>query len=138
MLRLIIFIRPYARYFLVAWVLTIIIISSVASLPTLRIHTQKSDIRLDYLIHFCEYGLLAGLAFLTFTGSEFRLSSKKIILITLTLILFAVLDEWHQILIPGRAFNLKDIYSNIAGIFGALVFCLAVFRAISDQKLRSD
>lgn len=134
MLRLIIFLRPYARYFLIAWLLTIIIVSSIPSIPTLKIQTAKSEIRLDYLIHFCEYGILAGMAFLTFVNSEFKISNKKIVLITILLLLFAVLDEYHQKFIPGRAFNMKDIYSNMVGILGALVFCVVVFRIISRKK----
>lgn len=134
MLRLLIFLRPFARYLFVFWMLTIIIVSSVPSIPTLKIHTAKSEIRLDYLIHFCEYGLLAGIAYLTFVKSEFRLSYQKFFMITSALILFAILDEYHQKFIPGRAFNLKDIYSNISGILAALIFCIVVFRLIANQK----
>jgi VanZ family protein len=118
--------------------LTIISVSSIPSIPTLKINTAKSEIRLDYLIHFCEYGLLAGMAFLTFASSEFRLSKKKFFLITSCLILFAILDEYHQKFIPGRAFNPKDIYSNIAGILAAMVFCMIVFRVIASQKSGQD
>jgi len=138
MLRLIVLLRPFARYFLIVWFLTIIIVSSIPSLPTLKIHTPKSEIRLDYLIHFCEYGILAGMAFLTFVNSEFRMSNKKFVIITILLLLFAILDEYHQILIPGRAFNMKDIYSNITGIMGALVFCVVVFRIIAKEKSGRD
>ncbi|MBK7626902.1 MAG: VanZ family protein [Bacteroidales bacterium] len=134
MFRLIQFLRPYARYFLITWLLIIITVSSIPSIPTLKIHTAKSEIRLDYLIHFCEYGLLAGMAFLAFVSSEFKMTNKRFFLITSCLILFAVLDEYHQKLIPGRAFNLKDIYSNIAGILAALVFCVVVFRMISRRN----
>ncbi|MBK7131900.1 MAG: VanZ family protein [Bacteroidales bacterium] len=134
MFRLIQFLRPYARYFLITWLLIIITVSSIPSIPTLKIHTAKSEIRLDYLIHFCEYGLLAGMAFLAFVSSEFKMTNKRFFLITSCLILFAVLDEYHQKLIPGRAFNLKDIYSNIAGILAALVFCVVVFRGNCLQE----
>ena len=134
MLRLIIFLRPFARYLLISWFLTIIIVSSIPSLPTLKIHTSRSEIRLDYLIHFCEYAILAGMAFLTFAGKEFRLDYRKFMIITTLLIFFAILDEYHQKLIPGRAFNLKDIYSNIAGVVAALVFCIIIFRKIAEKK----
>jgi VanZ family protein len=78
------------------------------------------------------------MAYLTFVKSEFRMSYKKFILITSGLILFAIIDEYHQKFIPGRAFNLKDIYSNIGGILGALVFCMIVFRVIVNQKSGQD
>ena len=133
MIRFIIRCKPFAKYFLAAWIITIISVSSVPSIPTLKIHTAKAEIRLDYLIHFCEYGVLAFMAFLSFAGNEFKISYRKSILITLFLIAFAILDEFHQKLIPGRAFNVKDILSNILGILAVLIFCAMVFRKISDR-----
>jgi VanZ family protein len=131
MIRLIIWCKPLAKYLLIGWLLTIIIVSSIPSIPTLKIHTAKSEIRLDYMMHFCEYGLLAFMAFLYFVGSNFRLNYKKFILVTISIILFAVIDEFHQKLIPGRSFNVKDILSNIAGILAAVIFSILVFRKIT-------
>jgi VanZ family protein len=131
MIRLIIWCKPFAKYLLISWLLTIIIVSSIPSIPTLKIHTAKSEIRLDYLMHLCEYGLLTFLAFLYFVSSEFRFNYKKFILITISIILFAIIDEFHQKLIPGRTFNVKDIYSNITGIVAAVIFCVLIFRKIS-------
>lgn len=134
MLKLIIWCKPFAKYLLAAWIMAIIIVSSIPHLPTLKIHTARADIRLDYLIHFCEYGIMALMAFLSFSGREFKMNYKKWILLTLGLILFAVLDEFHQKLIPGRSFNLKDILSNISGILAVLVFCIVVFRMIIRRE----
>jgi VanZ family protein len=130
MIRLIIWCKPFARYFLAVWIITIIAVSSVPSIPTLKIHTAKVDIRLDYMMHFCEYGFLAFLSFLSFAGDMFRIRLGKFILITLCLIAFAVLDEFHQKLIPGRSFNVKDILSNILGITVALLFFALVFKKV--------
>lgn len=131
MIRLIILCKPFAKYLLISWLLTIIIVSSIPSIPTLKIHTAKSEIRLDYLMHFCEYGLLTFLAFLYFASSEYRFNYKKFIYITISIILFAIIDEFHQKLIPGRTFNVKDIYSNISGIVASVIFCALIFRKIS-------
>jgi len=131
MIRLIIWCKPFAKYLLIFWLLTIIIVSSIPSIPTLKIHTAKAEIRLDYLMHFCEYGLLTLLASLYFVSSKFRFNYKKFILITISIILFAIIDEFHQKLIPGRTFNVKDIYSNITGIIVAVIFCVLIFRKIS-------
>jgi len=136
MLKLIIFLRPFARYLLIAWILTIIILSSIPNIPTLKVHTARAEIRLDYLMHFCEYGVLTFIAFLSFAGSEFKINYKKYILITMGLILFAVLDELHQKLIPGRSYNIKDILSNISGILAAMVFTMIVFRIIKDKLIQ--
>jgi len=127
MLKLIEFLRPFAIYLLIGWVLVIVFVSSDPSIPTLKIHTDKVEIRLDYLIHFCEYGWLAFLAFLTFSGREFRISAVKYLIISVCLICFALLDEFHQKFIPGRAFNVNDIISDLAGIAAALMFCVVVF-----------
>ena len=134
MIRLIIWCKPFARYFLAAWLITIITVSSIPSIPTLKIHTEKAEIRIDYLIHFCEYGLLAFMAFLSFADKNFGVGYRKYILITLSLIVFALLDEFHQKVIPGRTFNVNDIISNILGIVAALLFCIVVFRKISVKS----
>jgi VanZ family protein len=137
MFKLILFLRPIARYLLIAWLLTIIIVSSIPNIPTLKIHTSRSEIRLDYLLHFCEYGVLTFMAHLSFAGKEFKLSYKKLMLIITSLILFAILDELHQKLIPGRSYSIKDIVSNVTGILAATIFTLIVFRAIRDRFKKS-
>jgi len=128
MYKLIAFIRPYAKYLLLAWIVAIVTVSSSPSIPSLRIHTEKTDIRLDYLIHFLEYASLAFLTYLAFAGKDFRIPAVRYLLFTSCLIIFAIADESHQILIPGRTFNPKDLLSNLAGIAGGLVFCVVVFR----------
>jgi VanZ family protein len=138
MLKLIIFLRPFARYLLIAWLLTIIIVSSIPNIPTLKIHTTRAVIRLDYLMHFCEYGILTFMAYLSFAGNEFRIGYRKFILIAASLIVFAVLDEFHQKLIPGRSFNVKDIMSNITGILAVTIFILVVFRSVRNKLKNSD
>lgn len=136
MLKLIIFLRPFARYMFIAWSLTIIIVSSIPNVPTLKIQTARTVIRLDYLMHFCEYGFLTFVTFLSFAGKEFKINYRKIILITASLILFAIADELHQKLIPGRTFNIKDLKSNMAGILAGMGFCLVVFRFTRDSLRR--
>ena len=138
MLKLITYIRPAARYLLIAWVLTIIIVSSIPNIPTLKIHTARKEIRLDYLMHFCEYGVLTFMAFLSFTVKEFKVSFRKVFLIAVGLIIFAILDELHQKLIPGRSYNIKDILSNITGIIAATVFTIVVFRSIGNSKNKPE
>ena len=138
MIRLIIWCKPFARYILAGWIITILTVSSIPSIPTLKIHTAKADIRIDYLIHFCEYGLLAFMSFLSFTGKDFKTSSKKLALITLGLIAFAFIDEIHQKFIPGRAFNINDVISDIAGIAAALLFSVLLFREIYRKFHKAD
>lgn len=133
MIKLIIWFKPFAKYFLAGWLLAIISISSIPSIPTLKIHTQHSEIRLDYLIHFCEYGVLAFVSFLSFAGDNFKVDIKLFLILTIALCVFAVIDEFHQKFIPGRSFNPRDIFSNISGIIGAVVFCLVIFKKIGKN-----
>jgi len=135
MLKLISFLRPFALYLLITWIVAIIVISSIPSIPVLKIHTEKADIRLDYLIHFLEYGSLAFLTYLSFSGKDFNMSYFKYLILTVCLILFAAVDEFHQVIIPGRTFNPKDLISNIVGIAGGLVFCILVFRKIAKDSI---
>ena len=140
MFKLITFLRPFARYLLFIWIIAIIVASSVPSIPTLKIHTAKIEIRLDYLVHFLEYGSLAFLTFLSFSEKDSRMSYLKYLVLTICLILFAVADESHQVIIPGRSFNPKDIISNLIGIAGGLVFCMVGFRrmALRSNKVDKD
>lgn len=138
MIKLITLLRPFARYLLIAWAITIIVVSSTPNIPTLKIHRLKGDIRLDYLIHFLEYGALTVLSFITFAGEEFRMGLRKALKITAILCLFAILDEYHQKLIPGRSFNYVDILSNLTGIIAWAVFCIVIFRKIVQKSVIAE
>jgi VanZ family protein len=138
MLKLIIILRPVARYLLIAWGLTIIILSSIPNIPTLKIHTAKAEFRLDYLMHFCEYGVLTFVTFLSFAGEEFKIRFRKFIIITVLLILFAALDELHQKLIPGRTCSINDVASDVTGVLAAIIFTLIIFRSIGIRLKKSD
>jgi VanZ family protein len=119
--------KPYSRYMLVIWAVIIMIVSSIPSIPTLRISAGGFSIRLDYITHVAIYVILAFLGYLSFTGRDLLLSTKKLLLITLSLMSFAFVDEFHQKYIPGRTFNLIDLISNVTGIFAALAFCWKIF-----------
>jgi VanZ family protein len=133
MIRLIIALKPFGKYLMIGWMVTILTVSSLPSLPTpkLKLNAGKVEIRLDYIIHFCEYGALAFLVFLSFVNKEFILLLRKYLFLTSMIILFALLDEFHQKLIPGRSFNPKDILSNISGVMAGLIFCYFMFRKIA-------
>ena len=134
MLRIISGIKPYSKYLFIAWMVIIMTVSSIPKLPAIKIETERGIIRLDYLIHICEYGSLAFLAFLSFADDNFRLNLRKYALLTAGLIVFSLIDEFHQKLIPGRTFNVKDIISNLTGIVAALVTCVILFRYLGRSN----
>jgi VanZ family protein len=52
--------------------------------------------------------------------------------------LFAVADEFHQKLIPGRSFNINDILSNLSGIVVSAVITIVIFRNIRLRMKREE
>jgi VanZ family protein len=89
-------------------------------------------------MHFCEYGVLTFVTFLSFAGEEFNIRFRKFMLITTFLVTFAVLDELHQKLIPGRTCSIKDMTSDVTGILAAIIFTLLIFRSIGINLRKSD
>jgi len=133
MLKLIRFIRPWAKYLLAGWILAIISVSSTPGIPTLKIHTQNNEIRIDYLLHIIEYGSLTFLALLTFSDKKYSFQPQKLLFIIAVLVIFALVDELHQKIIPGRSYNIYDFFSNLAGIIvGSLISLLLFRRAEKD------
>lgn len=134
MKKLIFLLRPFSKYLLIIWLITIAVMSSIPHLPEPKIHTGGIVIRLDYFIHFCEYGLLTFLTLLSFAGTDLTIRWKKYVLLALALMLFALADEFHQKLIPGRSFNPRDIMSNMTGIVAGIIFCLLIFNKSAPEN----
>ncbi|HLN20359.1 MAG TPA: VanZ family protein [Bacteroidales bacterium] len=134
--KLFTFLQPFALWMLIVWIIAIIIISSTPHIPSLKIHTSNSEIRLDYLIHFIEYGVLSFLALMTSEKKDFSAGIIRFLIVTAFLVLFSFADEYHQKFIPGRTFNLKDLWSNIAGIMaGAAIY--ALLRSVVMKEIKS-
>lgn len=99
------------------WWIAIWVVSSTPSdkLPTLKI------IGWDKLGHFGVYLVLALLINRSLLSLKVR--KKQAILIYLIVLLSAALDEYHQLMIPGRAVSVWDFLANSAGLligFGIL------------------
>jgi VanZ family protein len=133
MLYLINYIRPWARYLLIIWILAIVTVSSSPGIPTLKIHTQKAEIRIDYLLHIIEYGSLVFLALLTFSGKDFSVSVRRAATIVAAILLFAFADEFHQKLVPGRSYNIYDFVSNAAGTLAGWLVSIILFRLVKKK-----
>jgi len=127
------YIKTMAPYLLAAWIIIILIFSSIPRVPEIKINTGRLEIKIDYILHFGEYFALAGLALLAFAGSDYSLLARKILVTTLSLLVFAVLDESHQLLIPGRSFNISDMLSNFAGILSGIIITLHLNRSLSRE-----
>ncbi len=65
----------------------------------------------DIILHLIEYSILSFFVYLAFKNTN-SLSSNKAIYTIIFIVIFAVLDEIHQISIPGRFFSIHDILSD--------------------------
>ena len=84
------------------------IISSIPDVPVnTRVETNALSFRLDYLLHFVAYTVIAFLF-----GKAYYPSLFGFVLLAR----FALLEEGHQLLIPGRTFNPVDLWFDLLGI----------------------
>jgi VanZ family protein len=73
------------------------------------------SLRLDYWVHFILFLILMFLLKMAYFNNKPLTSSKTILLILMGLF-FAFTSELLQLVIPYRAFNIKDLVANIAGV----------------------
>ncbi|HEU4768018.1 MAG TPA: VanZ family protein [Pyrinomonadaceae bacterium] len=74
------------------------------------------------LAHFMEYALLGLLAARTFRGSPRPTLQKRWFFVSLTLIVvYALLDEYHQSFVPSRTGTIYDSLIDMAGGLTALL-----------------
>lgn len=88
----------------------------------------------DKVEHFVAFFVLAVLLNLSLTSQgRFPFLRRHHRIFTIVIgFFYGALDEWHQIIIPGRDCNLYDWYSDAAGILLGLTFT-GLFLAV-DKK----
>lgn len=98
-----------------------IILLSLTSIPSKSLpHFALSD----KLNHFLAYAVLAFLIYLAlYFSKRFSFNPKRIFLITLSIVAFyGLVDEIHQIFIPGRYAELLDWVADFVGsLLGAII-----------------
>ena len=104
--------------------------SSVPQIPVPKIKAFSSIIRLDYFIHFIEYFILSIFFILWRLDKKSVFKLKTFLLYIVIGLGIAFLDEFHQILIPGRAFNIIDV------IFDAFGFMIGTFVMYISKRVR--
>ncbi len=83
------------------------------------------------LAHFSEYAILAVLCMIPVWGEGKR---KDYAVILGICFLYACSDEWHQIYIPGRDGNIKDVGIDTLGAVAGLLAGLAAGRIFYRRK----
>jgi len=98
------------------WGLIIFILSSLPNIPKQEIDIWDEPFRLDYLEHFGVFAIWASLFVIWRMKDIGSFSMKNHLWFMMGTILFAALDEIHQIWIPGRTFNPLDLIYNVLGL----------------------
>lgn len=97
----------------------------------------RPEYLLRKLAHFSEY-LLLGLLLYALLRRKFSPAVSALLAVMLAAG-FALTDEWHQLSVPGRDGNLRDVLIDTAGAFtGAVLGCvLTGLRRLLD-RLRGE
>jgi len=118
MTRLFMSLKSYKTWLFIGYALIVLCLSSLNSgqLPKIKFFAQN-----DKLIHFVEY-LIFG--FLLVNAMEFSGYSRKLRFISFAIILlFPVLDETLQSVIPGRFPEVMDgLFDVIGGLIGSIIY----------------
>ncbi|MBE6800961.1 MAG: VanZ family protein [Ruminococcaceae bacterium] len=105
----------------------------IADFDEISVLEQESIIEsLQFIVrktaHFTLYGVLGGLAFLsviTYTSVPFPLRTAISAAICL---LYAISDEIHQIFVPGRSGEIRDVCIDFAGSILAILILVLLSR----------
>ncbi len=95
------------------YAILILIISSIPDLSPPQLGFQYQD----KFYHFIEYAVFSIFLFFALLNSQKGFLRKKVLLISLLIgASFAVLDELHQKLIPGRQADIFDFVADFIGV----------------------
>lgn len=84
--------------------------TSPETLATIHFITRK-------VAHFTEYAILGFLA-----ARAFRTSSRWFLISAILIVVYALLDEYHQTFVPSRTPSIFDSFIDMAGGISALIF----------------
>jgi len=102
--------------FVMLSVIGTLLIVYASSLPDITIVSSNNSLDriLSNLAHIPAFALLAFLWFRAFPKTQ---NNKTELFVIVGLILFAISDEFHQSMIPGRTAALSDFVLDLIGIF---------------------
>ena len=87
--------------------------------------------------HAFEFGVLSILLALTFFTYN-RKGRSVVSTILLIVLIYAVSDEYHQLYVPGRGSNVKDVMIDfLGGIIGLLLFYISYYMVYDKLRKRS-
>jgi len=85
--------------------------------------------------HFALFGLLAFFANTALNGSRFQVGGFTILKGSLLVLIPTVLEEFSQIFVRGRTFDLWDLAADAAGIFVGGLLAVALVRQLIGRSV---
>jgi len=107
--------------FALAWALLIFLLSSIpgAAFPSSKLFSY------DKLLHAGVYSVLGGLSFMALPRSLPQRASVLVLAAGAMTTIYGFTDEFHQMFVPGRSADLRDVLADCVGGFaGALAVSL--------------
>ena len=95
--------------------------------------TEFLFLRMDYLVHFGAYFLLAQFFFFWQSNGYLVLFKRQFLLFLTGAVLLAVGSEFLQMFIPGRSFNEYDLLSNSIGLAAGIILPQIYYRKIKTR-----
>lgn len=80
-------------------------------------------LNLSIIYHFVAFFLLNFFLLISVIGQK-EIKVKHIVIVLLISTTYSILDEVHQLFVPGRVPDLFDIFTNGAGIFSSMILYL--------------
>jgi len=108
------------------WLFAILVLSVLPFKQEKQIELVGMPFRLDYLEHFAVFFIL-GFLYVLRTKMNFPRRLNEMFL----LIVYAVITEVIQLLIPGRTFNPWDLIYNVSGF---VISSVLVYKIIKNRK----
>jgi VanZ family protein len=112
-----------------AWAFLIIAITSYPKLETPDIGFDAQDKLYHFIIYFV-FGVLLMRAFTQARYDSLIPALKKSAMIG---VVFAVFDELHQLLIPGRQGDVLDAIADICGILGSIFLFFMLYKRFFEN-----
>lgn len=122
-----------ARGWIIAWVLWVIVLCVLSSLPQNKVHLPPFS-NSDKVAHFFYFAAGAGLfaAFLRVLGSP---AWQTFIFTLLAMAFVGAADEFHQLYTPGRSgADIGDWTADVSGAFLGILLTLFIFRNSGKSK----
>jgi len=107
--------------FAVGWALLIFVLSSIpgAAFPSSKLLSY------DKLIHAAVYAVLGAFSFMAMPRSWSQKASVLVLMSGAITTLYGFTDEFHQLFVPGRSADLRDVLADcVGGFVGALAASL--------------